>query len=79
MALLVAFKTTRNEFRSFGIILPQTEDRAKCGWVWILNLDLALGIGVLNKLAAAGNAAKTRGSAISEGRSPRETRHREAK
>ena len=75
VALLVAFKTTRNGFRK---ILPQTEDRGKFGSGLGSQFILALGFGVLNKLAAA-DAAKTRGSAISEGRSPRERRHREAK
>ena len=76
VALFVIFKTTRNEFRN-----NFATDRRR-GKMWIgygvSTLILALGFGVLNQWAAAGNAAKTRGSAISEGRSPRERRHREA-
>ena len=65
VALCVTFKTKRDEFRnSFA-----TDRRPGKFWVGfeVSTLILALGFGVLNKWVAAENAAKTRGSAISEG------------
>ena len=72
VALFAAVKTTRTE-TGFGIFFNRQKTGQNLGGrVWGLSLYPRARVwGVLNTWAAAGNAAKTRGSAISEGRSPR--------